>query len=134
MSTQMSIKALASFQDHITISSLIQAYLPSRHPVWPIPICLKDQFKQEINKMLQTGVLVPVHKATPWINSFMSVESRNKLGNLKLHICLDPTNLINAIIREPYHFRMPEDIAHLLADACVMTVCATARKVTGTKS
>ena len=28
-----------------------------------------------------------------------------------------------AIVREPYHFRTPEDIAHLLAEACVMTVC-----------
>ena len=50
------------------------------------------------------------------------VESKDKSGNLKLHICLDPTNLNKAITREPYHFRMPEDIAHLLADACIMTV------------
>ena len=73
--------------------------------------------------MLQAGVLVPVHETTPWINSFMLVETRDKLENLKLCICLDPTNFNKAIIREPYHFRMPEDIAHLLADACVMTVC-----------
>ena len=59
-------------------------------------------------------VLVPVHKATPWINSFVLVESRDKLGNLKLCICLDLTNLNKAIVREPYHFRTPEDIAHLL--------------------
>ena len=116
-------QGLASSWDQITISSLIQAYLPSRHPVNQFPIHLKDQFQQEINKMLQAGVLVPVHEATPWINSFVLVESRDKLGNLKLCICLDPTNLNKAIIREPYHFKMPEDIAHLLADACVMTVC-----------
>ena len=24
---------------------------------------------------------------------------------------------------EPYHFKTPEDIAHLIADACIMTVC-----------
>ena len=73
--------------------------------------------------MLEAGVLVPVHKATPWINSFVLVESKDKLGNLKLPICLDPTNLNKAIVREPYHFRTPEDVAHLLAEACVMTVC-----------
>ena len=28
-----------------------------------------------------------------------------------------------AITREPYHFTTPEDIAHLLADACIMRVC-----------
>ena len=53
----------------------------------------------------------------------MLVESKDKLGNLKLCICLDLTNLNKAITREPYHFRTPEDIAHLLADACIMTVC-----------
>ena len=73
--------------------------------------------------MLQAGVLVAVHEATPWINSFALVESKDKLDSLKLHICLDPTNLNKAITREPYHFRTPEDIAHLLADDCIMTVC-----------
>ena len=42
---------------------------------------------------------------------------------VKLQICLDPTNLNKAVIREPYHFRTPEDISHLLADACILTVC-----------
>ena len=65
----------------------------------------------------------PVHKATPWINSFVLAENKDKLGNLKLCICLDLTNLNKVITREPYHFRTPEDIAHLLADACIMTVC-----------
>ena len=97
--------------------------IPPKHtPCQPIPIHLKDLFQQEINKMLQAGILVLVHEATPWINSFVIVEIRDKLGNLKLHICLDPTNLNKAIMREPFHFRMTEDIAHLLADACVMTV------------
>ena len=73
--------------------------------------------------MLQAGVLKPIHGATPWINSFVLVESEDRSGNLKLHISLDPTNLNKAITREPYHFRLPEDIAHLLADACTMTVC-----------
>ena len=70
------------------------------------------RFHVEKNKMLQAGVLKPVHEATPWVNSFVCVESKDKLGNLKLCICLDPTNLNKAIIREPYHFRTPEDIAH----------------------
>ena len=26
-------------------------------------------------------------------------------------------------MREPYHFQTPDDIAHLLADACILTVC-----------
>ena len=73
--------------------------------------------------MLQVGVPKPVHKATPCINSFVLVEGKHKLDNLRLSICLDPTNLNKAIVREPYHFKIPEDIAHLVADACIMIVC-----------
>ena len=105
---------------HIQIDSSVP---PKQTPCWPIPIHLKEMFQQEISKMLQTGVLVPVHEATPWINSFFFVEGKERLGYLKLCICLDPTNLNKAITREPYHFRMHEDIAHLLADVCIMTVC-----------
>ena len=51
------------------------------------------------------------------------MEGKDKLGKLKLRICLDPTNLNKAIVHEPYHFKTPEDIAHLLAEAGIITVC-----------
>ena len=73
--------------------------------------------------MLTARVIKPVHKATPWINSFILVESTDKsTGKPKLHICLDPTNLNKAVIQEPYCFWAPEDIAHKLAGATVITV------------
>ena len=52
----------------------------------------------------------------------MLIEGTDKQGKPKLRICLDPTNLNKAIIREPYHFKIPEDISYLLADSTVMTV------------
>ena len=88
-----------------------------------ISIHLKESFKKELDKMLQAGVPKSVTEATPWIHSFVLVKSKDKSGNLKLCISLDPTNLNKAIIQEPYHFKMPDDIAHLIADACIMTVC-----------
>ena len=96
---------------------------PKQIPCQPIPVHLKEKFQQEINKMLQAGVPAPMHETTPWIKSFVLVESKDKLGNLKLHICMDPTNLNKEITREPYYFRTPEDIVHLLANACIMPVC-----------
>ena len=92
-------------------------------PCQPIPVHLKETFKQEIDKMLKVGILKPVHEATPWINSCVLAERKDKLDHLKLRICLDPTNLNNVIVQEPYHFKTHEDIAHLLVDACVMTFC-----------
>ena len=67
--------------------------------------------------MLQAGVLKLVHEATPWINSFVLVEGKDKPGNL------DPPNLKKAIMRKPYYFKTPKDITHLLSDVCLMTVC-----------
>ena len=96
---------------------------PKQTPCRPIPIHLKEVFQQEISKMLQARVLIPVTEATPWINSFVLVESKNSQGLLKLRIYLDPTNLNKAVTREPYHFCTLEDISHMLADACILTVC-----------
>ena len=95
---------------------------PKQTPCQPVPIHLKEAFKKKIDKMLQAGVLKPVAEVTPWINSFVLVESKDKSRNLKLRICLDATHLNKAIIKEPYHFKTPEDIAHLIAGACSMTV------------
>ena len=95
---------------------------PKQTPCRPVPIHLKGHFQSEIEKMLKAGVLKLVHKATPWINSFVLIKGTDKQGKPKLHICLDPTNLNKAIIRELYHFKTPEDISHLVADSTVMTV------------
>ena len=94
---------------------------PKHTPCRLVPIHLKETFKQMIDEMLQASVLKPVMEATPWINSFVLVEYKNKAGNHKLRICLDPTNLNKAIIMEPSHFKTPEDIAHLIAGAYTQT-------------
>ena len=73
--------------------------------------------------MLQVGVLKPVNQATPLMNSFVLIEGKDKLGNLKLRICLDQINMNKAIVHEPYDFKTPEYIVHLLAETCVITVC-----------
>ena len=95
---------------------------PKQMPCRPVPVHLKHAFKARIDKMLEASVLKPVQEATPWINSFVLVEGTDQHGQHKLYICLDPTNLNKAIVREPYHFKTPEDIAHLLADATILTV------------
>ena len=45
---------------------------------------LKEAFHQEISKMLQAGILVPVTQATLWINSFVLVKSTDSQGQAKL--------------------------------------------------
>ena len=88
-----------------------------------MPIHLKEAFNKDIDKMLQAGIIKPVKEATLWINSFVLIEGKEKLDNPKLRICLDLTNLNKAIVHEPYHFKTLEDIAHLIANSCIMMVC-----------
>ena len=95
---------------------------PRQTPCQLVPVHLKGPFRQKNDKMLQAGILKVVHQATPWISSFVLVEGKDKLGKLKLRICLDPTNLNKAMICEPYHFKTPANVAHLLADACIIRV------------
>ena len=73
--------------------------------------------------MLQAGIIKPVKEATLWINSFLFIECKDKLGNQELCICLDLTNLNKAIVHEPYNFKNQDDITHLIANSCIMTVC-----------
>ena len=93
---------------HIQVDLIVT---PKQTPCQPVPVHLKELFKHKINKMLQAGVLKPVHQATPWINNFVLVDRKDKLGNLKLRICLNPTNLNEGIVHEPYHFRPQEILA-----------------------
>ena len=95
---------------------------PKQTPVRPVAVHLKEAFKQELGKMLQAGYIKPVHEATPWINSFVIVEGKDKLGKLKIRICLDPTNLNVAVVHEPWFSKTPDDIAHLLAGAVIITI------------
>ena len=55
---------------------------PKQTPCRPVPIHLKETFKKEIDKMLQGGVLKPITEATPWINSFVLVELKDKSGTM----------------------------------------------------
>ena len=71
--------------------------------------------------MLDAGVIMEVHEATPWINSFVIVEIV-KDGKKKLRICLDPKPLNKAIMHEPYITRTPDDVYHKLANAKYITV------------
>ena len=52
--------------------------VPKQTPCQLISIHLNEAFKQEIDKMLKVGVLKPVHEATPWMNSFVLVEGKDK--------------------------------------------------------
>ena len=70
---------------------------PKWLPCPPVPVHQQDEFKKQLNEMLDAGVITEVHETTPCINSFVIVETV-KDGKKKLRICLDPKPLNKAIM------------------------------------
>ena len=98
---------------------------PSIPPKWlpcrPFPVHQQDEFKKQLNKMLDAGVIMEVHETTPWISSFVIVETV-KDGKKKLRICLNGTPLNKAIMHEPYMTHTPDEVYHKLVNAKYTTV------------
>ena len=97
---------------------------PRQMPYRPVPMHLEEQFNGKIKEMEETGVIKKVlqEEFTPWISSYVLVETTDKDGKPKLRICLDPSNLNKAVIREPYKYMVPDELSSKLAGATAITV------------
>ena len=89
---------------------------PKCLPCRPVPVHHQDEFKKQLNEMLEVSIIAEVHEATPWISSFVIVETM-KNGQRRLQKCLDPKPLNKAIMHEPYITQTPDDVYHKLANA-----------------
>ena len=81
---------------------------PARHAPRKVLIHLEDAFKEEINSLVELGILEEVKVHTDFISSYVIVEkdsrnhhSLNHTIKRKLRICLDPRDLNEALEREP---------------------------------
>ena len=113
-------KGLGTFLGDPYQITLYPTVLPVWVPCRPVPIHQQEELKCQLNNMEKAGVIVPVHQATAWISSYGIVESENK--KKKMHICLDPTPLIKAMLREPFSCHTPDDVYNKLAEATCSTV------------
>ena len=88
-------------------------------PCRPVPIH-QEGFKDQLTDMENASAIVPVHEATAWISSYVIAETENK--KKKMWICLDPTPLNKAVMREPFYYCTPDDVYSQLAKATCFTV------------
>ena len=105
---------------------------PKRTAPRPVPVHQQAQFKEELNKMIKLGVIKPIYEATPWISSFVIIETgkdtNKKTGaqdpypKMKMRVCLDPSNLNKATTRETYYYRTIEDVIPELHAAKYFTI------------
>lgn len=72
------------------------------------PIALRDAIKEELDSMVESGVIRKVTEPTDWVSSL--AYSKKRSG--KLRICLDPRHL-NLALKRPHH-KIPtiEELTH----------------------
>ena len=91
------------------------------HPVLHAPrkcaIALCPKVKEHLNKMECLGVNIHVDEPTDWVSSITYIQKANG----KLHLCLDPHDLNEAICCD--HHKMPtvEVVAQVFAHSCFFT-------------
>ena len=92
--------------------------VPVQKPPRRIPVAMRDEFQEEINSMVKSGILTKLDKnqATEWLNSFVVV--RKPSG--KLRVCLNPTDLNPHIICPVCNSNTLDDIVHKLHKAKYM--------------
>lgn len=97
---------------------LDRTVLPVALPVRKVPFAMKEPLKQELNRSVKTGILIPVDVPTDWIPSVVVV----KKSNGKIRLCIDPKPLNQALKRNHYPLPVIDDWLPLLANAKVFSV------------
>ena len=94
---------------------------------------MDEPFKEEIKSLVEQGILEPVTDHTDWVNSYVIVEkdahmdsgnshAPNHTVKKKLRICLDPSDLNEALEREPHHTHSVDEIIVKLKGLTVFTI------------
>ena len=90
---------------------------PKVLPCRKVPIAIQDAVKEELDRLVNKGVLVPVTEPTEWVSQMAVVHKPNG----KLRICIDPQPLNAALKREHYRLPVLDDVLPELKDAKIFS-------------
>ena len=90
---------------------------PAMHARTKVPIKSKEAIGNELDYLIEEEIITEQVEPTPWVSSVTFPRKPNG----EVRVCLDPSNLNKAIIREHHKPMMVEEIAHELAGATVYT-------------
>ena len=90
---------------------------PATYARRKVPIESKEAIDKELDYLIKDEIIMEQVEPTPWVSS---VTFPMKL-NGEVRVCLDPSNLNKAIIREHHKPMTVEEIVHELAGATVYT-------------
>ena len=77
---------------------------------------LKGKIKEELDRMEEAGVIVCQTELTEWVSSMVTV-----IKPSKIHICIDPRDLNQAIKREHYPMKTIEEVVAEIPGATVFS-------------
>ena len=90
---------------------------PATHARRKVPIESKEAIDKEMDYLIEEEIIMEQVEPTPWVSSVTFPRKPNG----EVRVCLDPSNLNKAIIREHHKPMTVEEIAHELAGATVYT-------------
>ena len=90
---------------------------PAMHARRKVPIESKEAIDRELDYLIEEEIITEQVEPTPWVSSVTFPIKPNG----EVRVCLDPSNLNKAIIREHHKPMTVEEIAHKLAGATVYT-------------
>ena len=90
---------------------------PVTHARRKVPIESKEAIDKELDYLIEEEIITEQIEPTLWVSSVTFPRKPNG----EVRVCLDPSNLNKAIIREHHKPMMVEEIAHELAGATVYT-------------
>ena len=90
---------------------------PATHARRKVPIESKEAIDKELDYLIEEEIITEQVEPTPWVSSVTFLRKPNG----EVRVCLDPSNLNKAVIREHHKPMTVEEIAHELAGVTVYT-------------
>ena len=79
---------------------------PVVHPPRRVPVALREPLKEELQRMEKLGVIKKCTEPTAWVHSLVVAKKKND----KLRVCLHPSDLNRAVMREHFPMQIVEDV------------------------
>ena len=92
---------------------------PVQLPPRKVPLMVKNELKQELERLTDLGVMKEETEPTKWVSSLVIA----KKSNGKMRLCIDPQPLNKALKRSHYPLHVLDDILPNLSNAKVFSVC-----------
>ena len=88
---------------------------PVVHAPRKCPIHIKDDIKEELDEMVNLGVIKPVTEPTDWAVAY------SQKSNGRWRVCLDPKDLNRAVKRSHHHTPTLDEITHQFKGSSVFS-------------